>query len=75
MDGYSTQFSSRRRNHLLSSHRKDELIEWLKSLLGHSFVLDATGTYADTMSHFEELVEEHRKVLVRVSFRVGMMII
>lgn len=51
-----------RRNHMLSSHRKDDLIEWLKNLLKHSFVLDAKGSYADTMSHFEELVEEHRKV-------------
>jgi hypothetical protein len=47
---------------MLSSHRKDDLIEWLKNLLKHSFVLDAKGSYADTMSHFEELVEEHRKV-------------
>lgn len=52
-------FSSRRRNHMLSSHRKDGLIEWLKELLRHSFVLDAAGTYADTFSHFEDLVEEH----------------
>jgi IMP and pyridine-specific 5'-nucleotidase len=54
-------FSSRRRNHMLSSHRKDGLIEWLKELLRHSFVLDAAGTYADTFSHFEDLVEEHLK--------------
>lgn len=44
---------------MLTSHRRDGLIEWLKDLLKHSFVLDATGTYADTMSHIEELVEEH----------------
>lgn len=50
---------------MLSSHRKDGLIEWLKDLLKHSFVLDATGTYADTMSHFEELVEEHIRDPVR----------
>lgn len=45
---------------MLTSHRKDGLIEWLKEMMTHSFVLDATGTYSDTMSAFEELVEEHR---------------
>ena len=50
---------------MLSSHRRDGLIEWLKELLKHSFVLDATGTYADTMSHFEELVQEHMRDPVR----------
>ena len=53
-------FSSRRRNYMLKSHRQDGLIEWLKEMLSHSFVLDASGTYLDTMSAFEELVEEHR---------------
>ena len=52
--------SSRRRNYYLKSHRQDSLIEWLKEMLAHSFVLDAAGTYLDTMSAFEELVEEHR---------------
>ena len=52
--------SSRRRNYYLKSHRQDGLIEWLKEMLAHSFVLDAAGTYLDTMSAFEELVEEHR---------------
>lgn len=62
-------FSSRRRNHMLSSHRKDGLIEWLKELLRHSFVLDATGTYADTFSHFEDLVEEHIRDPARSQLR------
>mmetsp|Transcript_26748 Transcript_26748/g.39565 ORF Transcript_26748/g.39565 Transcript_26748/m.39565 type:complete len:480 (+) Transcript_26748:163-1602(+) len=55
-------FSSRRRNYLLTPHRRDSLIEWMKAMLMHSFVLDALGTTgADTFSHFELLIEEHRK--------------
>ncbi len=46
---------------MLNSHRKDGLVEWMKDMLNHSFVLDATETYVGTMSYFEELVEEHRK--------------
>lgn len=54
-------FSSRRRNYLLTPHRRDSLIEWMKAMLMHSFVLDALGTTgADTFSHFELLIEEHR---------------
>jgi len=54
-------FSSRRRNYLLTPHRKDGLIEWMKSMLNHSFVLDALDTTAaDTFSHFEMLIDEHR---------------
>jgi len=53
-------FSSRRRNYHLVPHRKDELIGWMKSLLIHSFVLDALeNTAADTFSHFETLISEH----------------
>jgi len=53
-------FSSRRRNYLLTPHRRDGLIEWMKSMLNHSFVLDALETTAaDTFSHFEMLIEEH----------------
>lgn len=55
-----TAFSSRRRNYMLQSHRKDGLIEWMKSILYHSFVLDASSTYFETMSYFEDLIEEHR---------------
>lgn len=61
MEDTLQNFSSTRRNHILSSHRKDGLIEWIKNMLNHSFVLDAAETYADTMSHFEVLVEEHKK--------------
>ena len=44
-------FSSRRRNYLLTPHRRDGLIEWMKSMLMHSFVLDALETTgADTSS-------------------------
>lgn len=53
-------FSSRRRNHMLSSHRRDELISWMKEMLHHSFVLDAKHTYFDTFRYFEELIDEHR---------------
>eukprot|EP00934_Nitzschia_sp_Nitz4_P009053 Nitzschia sp. Nitz4//scaffold171_size48012//41509//43076//NITZ4_007133-RA/size48012-augustus-gene-0.29-mRNA-1//-1//CDS//3329538725//9043//frame0 len=56
-------FSSRRRNYLLTPHRRDGLIEWMKSMLSHSFVLDALeATAPDTFSHFEVLIEEHRKL-------------
>lgn len=56
-------FSSRRRNYLLTHHRRDGLIEWMKSMLMHSFVLDALDTTgADTFSHFEMLIEEHREI-------------
>jgi IMP-specific 5'-nucleotidase len=96
-------FSSRRRNYLLTPHRRDGLIEWyvdspdttfhaltcnklnvylyihcigsldlflsyvlfrrMKSMLQHSFVLDALETTAaDTFSHFEVLIDEHRRL-------------
>ena len=46
---------------MLAPHRRDELIEWMKKMLQHSFVLDSLGdTAPDTMSHFEQLIEEHR---------------
>ncbi|KAJ8610018.1 hypothetical protein CTAYLR_006645 [Chrysophaeum taylorii] len=54
-------FSSRRRNYMLVSHRRDQFIEYIKGLLHHSFVLDAlreTGT--NSWKHVEELIEEHR---------------
>jgi len=55
-------FSSRRRNYLLTPHRRDGLIEWMKRMLMHSFVLDALETTgADTFSHFEMLIDEHRQ--------------
>ena len=37
-------FSSRRRNYLLTPHRRDGLVEFMKSMLTHSFVLDALKT-------------------------------
>lgn len=46
---------------LSQRHRKDDLIDWMKSMLNHSFVLDALEqTAADTFSHFEMLIEDHR---------------
>ena len=54
-------FSSRRRNYMLQPHRRDGLIEWMKHMVQHSFVLDALASTApDTFLHFEQLVEEHR---------------
>jgi len=42
-------------------HRKDGLIAFMKEMLNHSFVLDALDTTAaDTFSHFEMLIDEHR---------------
>ncbi|KAL7544753.1 hypothetical protein ACHAWF_008111, partial [Thalassiosira exigua] len=56
-------FSSRRRNYLLTPHRRDGLIECMKGMLMHSFVLDALDTTgADTFSHFEVLIDEHRRM-------------
>ena len=52
--------SSRRRNYMLSNHRRDELIAMMKTMLHHSFVLDVMKTtVAGTFEHFEELIHEH----------------
>jgi IMP and pyridine-specific 5'-nucleotidase len=48
-----------RRNYMLTSHRKDEFIEWMKEMLNHSFALDAKDTYTGTMLFIEDLVKEH----------------
>lgn len=53
-------FISPKRNYLLSTFRRDGLIEWMKDMMNHSFVLDAAYTYLDTMTYFEELINEHR---------------
>ena len=57
MDGL---YTSTRRNPISSSNRKDALIDWMKEILNHSFVLDAPGTYIDSFMYFEELIDEHR---------------
>lgn len=44
---------------MLSSHRKDAFVDWMKELLHHSFVLDAPQTYRDTMLYIQDLVQEH----------------
>ena len=47
---------------MLANHRSDQLIDAIKGMLYHSFVLNVMKTTAlDTMAHFEELVEEHRR--------------
>lgn len=56
----SDNTASTRRNFVLSSLRKDALIEWMKDMLNHSFVLDARDSYEGTMKYFETLVDEHR---------------
>ncbi|KAH8092728.1 hypothetical protein JL720_4887 [Aureococcus anophagefferens] len=54
-------FSSRRRNYMLVSHRRDQFIEFIKGLLQPSFVLDALAESAsNSWAHVEELVEEYR---------------
>ncbi|KAG7346596.1 IMP-specific 5'-nucleotidase [Nitzschia inconspicua] len=63
-------FSSRRRNYLLTPHRRDGLVEWMKKMLMHSFVLDCLETTGgDTFSHFETLIEEHRTLEMEGSTR------
>jgi IMP-specific 5'-nucleotidase len=63
-------FSSRRRNYLLTPHRRDGLVEWMKKMLMHSFVLDCLETTGgDTFSHFETLIEEHRTLEMEGSSR------
>lgn len=52
--------TSSRRNYVLSSMRKDSLMEWMKDMLNHSFVLDAKDSYIGTMRYFEKLIDEHR---------------
>lgn len=34
-----------RRNYIPTSHRRDGLIEWMKEMLVHSFVLNNTDSY------------------------------
>jgi hydroxymethylpyrimidine pyrophosphatase-like HAD family hydrolase len=53
-------FTPNRRNYILSNHRKDGLIEWMKEMLGHSFILNAKDTYQETFIYFEELIAEYR---------------
>ena len=44
----------------------------MKSMLMHSFVLDALATTgADTFSHFEELVDEHRQICMEAASSSG----
>ena len=51
--------SSTRRNYMLESHRRDRLIEWMREILNHGFVLNAPQTYEDSFLFFEELINEH----------------
>ncbi len=56
-----SDISAERRNHMITSHRKDELLDWIKELLYHSFVLgNKKDSYLETMGYIEALVDEHR---------------
>ena len=48
------------RNYTLNGHRRDELIDFMRNALRHSFVLNLPSTYAATWASFEALVEEYR---------------
>ena len=57
----STEISAERRNHMVTSTRKDEFVDWIKSMLYHSFVLgNKKESYVQTMLYIQELIEEHR---------------
>lgn len=56
---------------MLSSHRRDGLIAWMKEMLNHSFVLDAKKTYFDTFRYFEQMVEEDRMCVAAVEPRIS----
>lgn len=48
---------------MITSHRKDEFLDWMKELLYHSFVLgNKKDSYLETMGYIEQLVEEHRSL-------------
>jgi len=48
---------------MITSHRKDEFLNWVKELLYHSFVLgNKKDSYLETMGYIEMLVEEHRSL-------------
>jgi IMP and pyridine-specific 5'-nucleotidase len=51
---------------MLLTDRKDGLIDWMKDMLYHSFVLDEKTSYLGTMQYFESLIEEHRCFSLRL---------
>jgi IMP and pyridine-specific 5'-nucleotidase len=48
-----------RRNFMTRGHRRDALIDFMKEMLRHSFVLNMPESYHATMIYFEELFAEH----------------
>jgi len=51
----------RSRNTHVVAMRKDGLVDWIKGLMMHSFVLgNQYESYATTMKYIETLVKEHR---------------
>lgn len=57
----STEISAERRNHMVTETRKDALVDWMKGMMYHSFVLgNKKESYVQTMLYIQELIEEHR---------------
>jgi IMP and pyridine-specific 5'-nucleotidase len=48
------------RRNIVGKPDRDELYDWIKKMLNHSFVLNMPETYATTWETFEQLVEQHR---------------
>lgn len=66
MAGVSPAISHRRRNYMLHSHRRDGLIEFIRDLLNHSFVLDCMEeTLVESWTFIETLIAEHHEAQVR----------
>ena len=67
---FSSSFSARRRNYMLSSHRKDGLIAYIREMLHHSFVLNKPEGYRETINEMEALFEEHWKSPTRSTLKM-----
>ena len=53
-------FSKRRANHSIVSHKKDDFIEWLKGILLTSFELNVMDSQIPIqLKNIEKLIEEH----------------
>ena len=57
----SSEISAERRNHMVTETRKDALVDWMKGMMYHSFVLgNKKESHVQTMLYIQELIEEHR---------------
>jgi IMP and pyridine-specific 5'-nucleotidase len=52
---------SPQRNYVIGDHKKDGLIEFIKDMLKHSFVLNVPESYGGTLLYLEGLIEEYRR--------------